>query len=88
MPYISPALRKDLEEPLNNLIKIIDWAEADTLDGIMNYVITKLLRSQYNNGKYAEYNAAVGVLECAKLELYRKVVAPYEDKKAKENGDV
>jgi len=31
---------------------------------------------------------AVSALECAKLELYRRMVAPYEDKKCAENGDV
>jgi len=37
---------------------------------------------------YAELNEVIGVLECAKQELYRRVVAPYEDGKAKINGDV
>jgi len=37
---------------------------------------------------YSDYNALVGVLECAKLEFYRRAVAAYEDKKIKENGDV
>jgi hypothetical protein len=27
-------------------------------------------------------------LECCKLEIYRRLVAPYEDKKKEENGDV
>ena len=39
-------------------------------------------------GAVDELNAAIGVLECAKLELYRRVVAMYEDGKIKENGDV
>jgi len=30
----------------------------------------------------------VGVLECAKLELYRRIAAPYEDEKIVETGDV
>ena len=30
----------------------------------------------------------VGVLECAKLELYRRMAAPYEDEKIEDNGDV
>jgi hypothetical protein len=30
----------------------------------------------------------IGVLECAKLELYRRVAAPYEDAKCEDNGDV
>jgi broad-specificity NMP kinase len=38
--------------------------------------------------KYHKYNAAVGVLECAKLELYRRLVSGYEDTKIIENGDV
>lgn len=30
----------------------------------------------------------IGCLECAKLELYRRVVAPYENRALKRNGDV
>lgn len=30
----------------------------------------------------------MGALLCTILELYRRVVAPYEDKKIQENGDV
>jgi hypothetical protein len=37
---------------------------------------------------YKNINQAIGALECAKLELYRRVAAPYEDKKALINGDV
>jgi hypothetical protein len=88
MPYITPELREDFEEPLQNLIKLLDWVDADRIDGTMNYIITRLIRSQYNNGRYAEYNSAIGVLECAKLELYRKAIGPYEDIKLIENGDI
>ena len=38
--------------------------------------------------KYKDYNEVIGVLECAKLELYRKVISKYEDKKCEENGEV
>ena len=37
---------------------------------------------------YAQLNAAIGVLECVKLELYRMVAAPYEDRKCMENGPI
>lgn len=30
----------------------------------------------------------IGALECCKLELYRRIAAPYEDIKIGENGDV
>ena len=38
--------------------------------------------------KYANINAVIGVLECAKLELYRQIAAPYEREKHKFNGSV
>lgn len=58
-------------------------------EGELNYAITMLcvryLGSSYN---YHTLNGVIGVLECAKLELYRRMAAPYEDAKMKENGDV
>jgi hypothetical protein len=30
----------------------------------------------------------IGALECCKLELYRMLIAPYEDAKINENGGV
>jgi len=58
--------------------------------GELNYVITRLLDSWLDERgvSYTHINAAIGVLECAKLELYRRVAAPYEDTKKEENGDV
>ena len=37
---------------------------------------------------YAVVNEVIGAIECAKQEIYRRVVAPYEDAKCAENGDV
>lgn len=37
---------------------------------------------------YSDYNEIIGVLECVKQELYRRVIGKYEDKKCKENGEV
>jgi hypothetical protein len=37
---------------------------------------------------FADYAAVLGALEATKMELYRRKIAPYEDKKMKENGDV
>lgn len=58
--------------------------------GELNYVITKLI-DQYlkeEGLRYANINEVIGVLECAKLELYRRIAGPYEDKKIISNGDV
>jgi len=58
--------------------------------GKLNYLFT-----MYSNGyiktkgeSYQTYNDIMGALEGAKLELYRRKIAPYEDKKKEENGDV
>ena len=57
--------------------------------GQLNYAITRLvhlyLTEEYN---YSRLNETIGVLECAKLELYRRVVAVYEESKIEQNGDV
>ena len=37
---------------------------------------------------YTVLNEVIGMLECAKLELYRQVAVPYEDKKKRNNGAV
>lgn len=59
--------------------------------GELNYVITRLVDDylrRKGGARYAHINEAVGALECAKLELYRRIAAPYEDGKIAENGDV
>lgn len=38
--------------------------------------------------KYQDHNDVMGALEGAKQEYYRRIVAPYENEKIKENGDV
>ena len=40
------------------------------------------------NQSFRDFAEVLGALEATKLELYRRRVAPYEDVKCKENGDV
>jgi len=57
--------------------------------GALNFQITTLIDEWLcGDVRYESINAAIGVLECAKLELYRRIAAPYEDKKIALNGDV
>jgi hypothetical protein len=59
--------------------------------GELNYLFTKLIQEYIDERgglSYAIINEVVGVLECAKLELYRRLAAPYEDEKRELNGDV
>ena len=59
--------------------------------GELNYKITEAcidFIEESGGLSYTNVQNVIGVLECAKLELYRRVLAPYEDVKIAENGDV
>lgn len=84
MPYITVERKTQLQYIIESLSK-------ESLNiGDVNYIITMIVKKYINeNGvKYSVLNNAIGVLECAKIELYRRLVSVYEDKKIDENGDV
>lgn len=84
MPYVDQFTRKILDPQ-------IMLTNSGMKPGEINYAITILLLDWLgeNGGmNYTNLNTLVGVLECAKLELYRRMAAPYEDRKCAENGDV
>ena len=84
MPYVKQEKRMDMGPALAELADLI------TVAGDLNYVICRLAHTLAvrKGGNYAAFNEAVGAIECAKQEFYRRVIAPYEDVKIKENGDV
>ena len=87
MPYIRPEQRKKLDPIIAQLNLYLDTA------GDCNYALCKIIDNYIRNVRaeglsYESINAAIGILECAKLELYRRIAAKYEDKKKKMNGDV
>lgn len=79
MPYIKQAVRDIL----------IEGKHPPDIGGL-NYIITKhILEYLKVQGRcYTTYNAIIGMLDCIKMELYRREIAPYEDMKMKINGDV
>jgi hypothetical protein len=84
MPYITQDARRHL-----------DGGGAPRDAGELNYALTRLVDAYLHAAgaadgrlRYAHLNEAMGVLECAKLELYRRIAAPYEDEKRAESGDV
>lgn len=70
--------------------KVIAWLPeiSDKTVGDYTYVIYKILKKGIYTKKYYKYALALGVLESAKIEFYRREIAKYENKKIKENGDV
>ena len=86
MPYIKLEARERLLDLLDHYNHLPGAANA----GELNFVITVLLNKYFreHGGNYQVANDIVGALEGAKLEFYRRTMAPYEDKKILENGDV
>jgi len=92
MPYIHDYDRDVIDRAIAPLADIV----FET--GEYNYAITKLcqeflvwLQAADNinqRGGYDARNTVIGLLECVKLEFYRREVAEYEDEKCVQNGDV
>ena len=88
MPYISKEIREVLDKKIEEIHHLLHSVlYGNEVYGILNYITTRLLLGTCPQ-RYHDYNALIGVLECSKLELYRRAIADYEDKKREENGDV
>ena len=85
MPHIKQVRRDALVNASDE-----DGDDRILNSGELNYSFTMLIKDYlFNQGEcYQTYNDIIGALEGAKLELYRKKIVPYENKKIKENGDV
>lgn len=80
MPYIKQSDRDLLAQ---------EFGWSPSTPGDLNYKITLLIQRYWREGQsYQTINDIIGALEGAKAEFQRRVVAPYEDSKIKENGDV
>ena len=80
MPYIEQDKRTSLRN------------RAPATPGELNYEISRMCDNfiMFNRGgvSYEGLNEVIGVLACVSQELYRRVVAPYEDQKMIAHGDV
>jgi hypothetical protein len=84
MPYIKFEDMEKFDSLVVDLSKLIEH-EVD-----LNYIITCLLHHEVEKEgyNYKNLNRLQGVMDCAGKEFYRTVVAPYEESKAKINGDI
>jgi hypothetical protein len=93
MPYITETSKEKFvaDALTENSVDWPNWCgiQCDNA-GDLNYVFTKIAHAYLSHKglKYQHLNDIIGALEGAKQELYRRVAAPYEDTKIKENGDV
>src|SRR3990167_2245088 len=89
MPYVRKQNRLYFDEAIDTLIqRLRTYVSA----GNLNYTLTRIcdgyLHRHALGPNYADFNEVVGALECVKLELYRRLVVPYEEGKRSVNGDV
>lgn len=83
MPYIS----KKARNAMNRQYDPRRPAQPGELNYALSNIIDKYL-SDCGGALYGNYNDVIGVLECIKLELYRRFVGPYENEKLESNGEV
>jgi len=94
MPYVKKERRKEQDRPqfgstgdLNYRITTVvnDYLAVSNLQWDTQWFTNESFATPKLN--YTGINDCIGALECAKLELYRRI-SWYEDSKIKENGDV
>lgn len=91
MPYIDKDARWNITNPdiEGNPVPMINMSEISSA-GDIQYAIALIIKNYMKNKglRYQYCNDVMGALAGAQMEYYRRTVAPYEDKKIEENGDV
>lgn len=86
MPYLTPQAKTGLDPDIEILSSKI------LTGGSLNYAITRLVILYVKRAGSLSYTIlaehGLAHLSAATYEFYRRALAPYEDKKAIENGDV
>ena len=84
MPYILKTERVVFDTDIDTIVR------HTNTPGKLTYVIYKLCVGYLgkNGICYNNFATVSGALVCVGHELYRRVIAPYENKKIKQNGDV
>lgn len=79
MPYLTPRDRA-----------YVDEYSDPVQPGELTYLLTKVIVRYVSRcgPRFLTFAEVLGALEATKQEFYRRVVAPYEDQKMRENGDV
>jgi len=96
MPYIRCARRWKFQTEIDELKEVLKQESNSTnIDGDLNFIITSLFEvapevcgEREGHWRYRIINRLVGVLECCKLEFYRRIGALKEDDAINRNGDL
>ena len=87
MSYIEQEIRDELETALKDIALILTGRpRAGNLTYVLYTLCTRFVAPFA--GGFSDLNEVIGCLESTKQEFYRRQIAPYEDQKIEENGDV
>lgn len=83
MPYITKKTREDLRGNAK-------FRRIPRTSGELNFRLTEVILEylEFHGLSYGKINDITGALGEVKAEFRRRIVAPYEDQKITENGDV
>jgi len=82
MPYI----KQDRRKAMDSIVRKMEYCEVKA-DGDLNYMLYKYCKEMIDPS-YNNYKNFCGELRQCATEIERRILAPYEDKKRQENGDV
>lgn len=82
MPYVKQEQRERLDDIVEDMA-----SAAVKADGDLNYVLYAYCK-RYVTPSYNNYKNFCGELRQCATEIERRILAPYEDIKIIENGDV
>lgn len=90
MPYLKKYEKDAIDDNALDLYKKLSDMKPDELAGAVNYLNFKILKQwiALNGKKYWIFALFCGTMLMSIFEIYRRLVAPYEDEKIKQNGDV
>ena len=88
MAYIKGNMRDRIDGDLEKLIDNVRTFNEEQRDSVLDYIFTVMLAGSFDTESCLTYERKLGILEGCKLELFRRRIAPYLDKKMEENGDV
>ena len=82
MPYI----KQERREELHSIVKLIHQMDV-RFNGDLNYILFAVCK-MFVEPSYNNYKNYIGELRQCATEIERRLLAPYEDKKWEENGDI
>jgi len=95
MPYLSDDHKNEIENvcDLDHDASYIASKDTNNFAGAVNYINYVIIkkRVEFDGGTYRRYMQFalwVGTMLCCILEVYRRLIAPYENEAIIKNGDV